>query len=71
VFALLAIEALGEGSETRRAVAAVTVTVSMSVVLHGITATPGARKYLEREERAAHTDVRSRPRSFLRHHSAE
>jgi NhaP-type Na+/H+ or K+/H+ antiporter len=71
VFALLAIESLGEGSETRRAVAVVTITVLMSVVLHGITATPGARKYLEREERAAHTEVRSRPRSFLRHHSAD
>lgn len=37
VFALLAIQALGEGTETRRAVAAVTLTVLMSDVLHGIT----------------------------------
>jgi NhaP-type Na+/H+ or K+/H+ antiporter len=68
VFALLGIEALGEGSETRRAVAAVTLTVLMSVVLHGLSATPGARRYLESEERSAHEAPRSRPLGFLRHH---
>jgi NhaP-type Na+/H+ or K+/H+ antiporter len=40
VFALLAIEELGETSAVAPAVAAVTLTVLMSVVLHGVSAGP-------------------------------
>ena len=51
VFALLAIEDLGEGSAVvGQAVAAVALTVTLSVVLHGITAGPGGRRYVQREE---------------------
>ncbi|HMR95057.1 MAG TPA: cation:proton antiporter [Microthrixaceae bacterium] len=67
VFALLAIESLGESTETRRAVAAVSLTVLMSVVLHGATASPGARRFLRSEQRATHTPPpRSRAHGFLR-----
>jgi NhaP-type Na+/H+ or K+/H+ antiporter len=46
VFALLALEELGETSPaTNHAVAAVALTVMLSVALHGITAGPGARRY--------------------------
>ncbi len=47
VFALLALEELGDTSApVNRAVAAVALTVLFSVVLHGITAGPGARRYV-------------------------
>ena len=50
VFALLAIEELGETSPVAdRAVAAVALTVLLSVLLHGITAAPGVRRYVRRE----------------------
>jgi NhaP-type Na+/H+ or K+/H+ antiporter len=68
VFALLAIEELGESSsEVRQAVATVALTVLLSVVLHGITAGPGGRRYVQREEgRAAPGRApRSRPSSFV------
>jgi sodium/hydrogen antiporter len=52
VFALLAVEELGETSPTvGQAVATVVLTVLLSVILHGVTAGPGARRYLEREQR--------------------
>lgn len=70
VFALLAIDALGEGDETRRAVAAVTLTVLMSVILHGVTASPGARSYLRTQDRSAHAAPRSRSSGFLRRDAA-
>lgn len=48
VFALLAIEELGETSAVAdRAVGAVALTVMMSVLLHGATAGPGGRIYVE------------------------
>ena len=51
VFALLAIEELGESlPEVNRAVAAVVLTVTLSVLLHGITARPGGRRYVQREQ---------------------
>lgn len=51
VFALLAIEELGETTpEVRRAVATVGLTVLLSVVLHGITARPGGRRYVQSEQ---------------------
>jgi NhaP-type Na+/H+ or K+/H+ antiporter len=52
VFALLAIERLGDTSaEVGDAVAAVALTVLLSVVLHGISAGPGGRRYLRAERR--------------------
>ncbi len=51
VFALLAIEELGETThDVRRAVATVGLTVLLSVVLHGITARPGGRRYVQSEQ---------------------
>lgn len=66
VFALLAIEELGETSPVvGQAVAAVTLTVLSSVVLHGITAGPGGRRYIQREQRdagaKAEPGLRARP----------
>ena len=46
VFALLAIEELGKGALVERAVAAVSLTVMLSVVLHGVTAGPLGRRYV-------------------------
>jgi sodium/hydrogen antiporter len=57
VFALLAIEELGTGSaEVVTAVATVTLTVLFSVFLHGITAGPGGRQYVQHELRRSGTD---------------
>ncbi|MGB0099022.1 MAG: cation:proton antiporter, partial [Nocardioides sp.] len=58
VFALLAVEQLGETSpDVRRAVAAVALTVLASVVLHGVSAGPGGRRYVQAEsERAVDAD---------------
>jgi NhaP-type Na+/H+ or K+/H+ antiporter len=66
VFALLAIEELGETlPEVNRAVATVVLTVTLSVVLHGITARPGGRKYVQLEDdHAAGPEPRSRGRAF-------
>jgi NhaP-type Na+/H+ or K+/H+ antiporter len=63
VFALLAIEELGDTlAQVNRAVATVVLTVTLSVVLHGITARPGGRKYvqLEDDHQAAGPQPRSR-----------
>ena len=50
VFALLAIEELGETSPyVVTAIATVALTVLLSVVLHGITAGPGGRQYVQHE----------------------
>ena len=50
VFALLAIEELGEAlPEVNRAVATVVLTVALSVLFHGITARPSGRKYVQLE----------------------
>lgn len=54
VFAVLAVEELGEGSAvTDRAIGAIVLTVLLSVALHGITAGPGGRAYVRREQRTA------------------
>jgi sodium/hydrogen antiporter len=74
VFALIAIEELGEGSsDASVAVATVALTVALSVLLHGVTAGPGGRRYLSREsvekERPAgsgSTAPRARPSGFMR-----
>jgi NhaP-type Na+/H+ or K+/H+ antiporter len=52
VFALIAIEELGESRPMETAIATVTLTVAASVVLHGVTAGPGGRSYVEREAEA-------------------
>jgi NhaP-type Na+/H+ or K+/H+ antiporter len=45
IFALIAVESLPETPELRAAIGTVTATVLLSVVLHGLTADPGARRY--------------------------
>jgi sodium/hydrogen antiporter len=70
VFALLAIEELGETSlEVGRAVAAVTLTVLLSVVLHGITARRGGRRYVQSEQdrRGSEPAPRSRHSTLQAH----
>ena len=53
VFALLAIEQLGESALVEQAVAAVSLTVVLSVLLHGVTAGPLGRRYV----RLSHADA--------------
>jgi sodium/hydrogen antiporter len=54
VFALLAVEELGSSSPlVGQAVAAVVLTVLLSVLLHGLTAGPGGRRYVQREQDSA------------------
>ena len=54
VFAVLAVEELGEGSAvTDRAIGAIVLTVLLSVALHGVTAGPGGRAYVRREQRTS------------------
>jgi NhaP-type Na+/H+ or K+/H+ antiporter len=51
VFALLAIEDLGATDEaTKLAIAAVALTVAASILLHGLTAGPGGRRYVQLEQ---------------------
>jgi sodium/hydrogen antiporter len=50
VFALLAIEELGETGLVERAVAAVSLTVLLSVALHGMSAGPLGRRYVSLEQ---------------------
>ncbi|HEX6870178.1 MAG TPA: cation:proton antiporter [Micromonosporaceae bacterium] len=45
IFALIAVEELGVTDETRTIIGAITVTVLLSVILHGVTAAPGADRY--------------------------
>ncbi|MBK9179483.1 MAG: cation:proton antiporter [Acidimicrobiales bacterium] len=60
VFALLAIEELGETDPAaNRAVAAVALTVAASILLHGLSAGPGGRGYVQRE----HADHTAGPRA--------
>jgi NhaP-type Na+/H+ or K+/H+ antiporter len=68
VFALLAVEELGETQVVAPAIAAVSFTVLLSVVLHGISAGPLGTRYfrLEEGDKAAH-GPRSRRSS---HHAA-
>lgn len=68
VFALLAVEELGETQVVAPAIAAVSFTVLLSVVLHGISAGPLGTRYIRLEEgdKAAH-GPRSRRSS---HHAA-
>jgi sodium/hydrogen antiporter len=51
VFALLAVEELGQASPAvQQAVAAVSLTVLLSVVLHGVSAAPAGRRYAQIED---------------------
>ncbi|MEV0288010.1 cation:proton antiporter [Kribbella sp. NPDC050820] len=61
VFALLAIEELGETELVERAIAAVSLTVLLSVVLHGMSAGPLGKRYVRLEQ--AGDDAVPAPRS--------
>ncbi|MFI6830020.1 MULTISPECIES: cation:proton antiporter [unclassified Kribbella] len=61
VFALLAVEELGEIPVVERVVAVVALTVFLSVVLHGVTAGPLGRRYVHLEQ--ADEDQGGGPRS--------
>jgi sodium/hydrogen antiporter len=61
VFALLAVEQLGETPVVERAVAVVALTVLASVVLHGVTAGPFGSRYVHVEQ--AGDDAGAGPRS--------
>jgi NhaP-type Na+/H+ or K+/H+ antiporter len=66
VFALLAIEELGETlPEVDRAVAAVVLTVTFSVVLHGISARSGGLRYIRSEQRLTDGQVPNSRHRFL------
>lgn len=71
VFALLAVEELGEGSAvTDRAIGAIVLTVLLSVILHGVTAGPGALAYARHEHHVAEPPLeapRARRLYFRRH----
>ena len=66
VFALLAIEELGESPMVGQAVAVVALTVLLSVVLHGVSAGPLGSRYVREEEQLNPVDV---PRSRRGAHS--
>ncbi|TCM40396.1 sodium:proton antiporter [Kribbella sp. VKM Ac-2568] len=70
VFALLAIEQLGEIPVVEQAVSVVALTVLLSVVLHGVTAGPLGSRYVRLEQ--ADEEAGAGPRSRrLAHHSPE
>jgi sodium/hydrogen antiporter len=67
VFALLAIEELGEGDEsTEIAVAAVALTVAASILLHGATAGPGGRRYVHSQQPDTGAGPCARTSGFIR-----
>lgn len=67
VFAVLAVEELGEGSAlTDRAIGAIVLTILGSVVLHGVTAGPGGRRYAQHEGRVGAGVAPRARRLFLR-----
>ncbi len=66
VFALLAVEELGETPAVAPAIAAVSLTVLLSVVLHGITAGPLGTRYVRFEE-GVQTERRPRSRRSSHH----
>jgi NhaP-type Na+/H+ or K+/H+ antiporter len=66
VFALLALEELGETlPEVNRAVATVVLTVTLSVVLHGISARSGGLRYVRSEDQLADGQVANSRRRFF------
>jgi NhaP-type Na+/H+ or K+/H+ antiporter len=71
VFALLALEELGTSSDiVRQAVAVVALTVLFSVVLHGITAGPAGRRFIQRDkvDTGESSAPRARPSSLIPPH---
>ena len=62
VFALLAVEELGEAHVVEQAVAVVSLTVLLSVVLHGVSAGPLGSRYVRLEEAEDRTGEGPRPR---------
>ncbi|MEU8225706.1 cation:proton antiporter [Kribbella sp. NPDC048915] len=68
VFALLAIEELGMDGPVELAVAAVALTVLLSVLLHGISAGPFGRWYVRLEQASDDTAPPPRPRRPAHHH---
>jgi NhaP-type Na+/H+ or K+/H+ antiporter len=69
VFALLALEELGEGDDAvTLAVAAVATTVAASILLHGMTAGPGGRRYVAIEQPHTGTGPRARSSGFIQPH---
>ena len=67
VFALLAIEELGDSPMVAQAIAAVCLTVLLSVVLHGVSAGPLGRRYVRFESAA---DGEEAPRARTTHTGA-
>lgn len=63
VFALLAVEALAEAEHPRvgQAVSVVALTVLLSVVLHGVTAAPAAKRFGRAPDRGAQAAPAARP----------
>lgn len=60
VFGLIALESLDKSSHVFTVIAVITVTVVMSVVVHGYTATPWARRYGAWASGPAHPEVEMR-----------
>jgi NhaP-type Na+/H+ or K+/H+ antiporter len=67
VFALLAVEELGESSLVGQAVAVVALTVLLSVVLHGVSAGPLGARYVRAEEEVSPVDAPRSRRPAHRH----
>ena len=67
VFALLAVEELGESSLVGQAVAVVALTVLLSVVLHGVSAGPLGGRYVRVEEEVNPVDAPRSRRPAHRH----
>jgi NhaP-type Na+/H+ or K+/H+ antiporter len=68
VFALLAVEGLGESQLVGEAVSVVTFTVLLSVVVHGVSAGPLGRRYAFGHSDAAGEDVGLQPRARRQGH---
>jgi NhaP-type Na+/H+ or K+/H+ antiporter len=65
VFAILAVEELGESqSAVVTAIATIAATVAASVLLHGVTAGPGAVGYIRHEQSSVLEGPRARHSSF-------
>jgi sodium/hydrogen antiporter len=71
VFALLAVEELGESPLVGQAVAVVALTVLLSVVLHGISAGPLGSRYVRTQAAIAPPDCPRSRRAGHRHSSDE
>ena len=72
VFALLAVEELGEASSMGEAIAVVALTVLMSVVLHGVSAGPFGSRYVRAEAHQPESEEAEAPRARRvghRHHA--